>query len=413
MFLSLAATAAQPEAKRDSLLTILKIKDPGVREKNLILYLRYYFGDMPDNRLNAAKIETNQLLKTYHVANLAGINDFIETICQLRLMHYKEARNSLVTAISQAVKTDDHYLLYACFTHLGFLQTAEGNTIEAISSFRLAKQEATLLNDAYLQVLIDVNLSDIYYRNNLYSQSLFYIDQAQSLISARLVHEPRLRNALINNKAEVYFRMNNVDSVNKYNQILHKITTGSGLYIFRKRTDYYLELLHLNYLKAVNNIKKLQKDNLYIFEPIDELNLADAYFRANMLDSAKTVITHLLDGGTQNNHPEIKLHLYEVLGQIADKLNDKNAAASHFQMAVSQAKEQIGRLTQVDTISSQIKIDEIRSAYIQKSENYKRERLGLIFIVIVTVLLLAVGALLYWNIRRKKYYEKLLFEAKT
>jgi hypothetical protein len=120
-----------------------------------------------------------------------------------------------------------------------------------------------------------------------------------------------------------------------------------------------------------------------------------------------------LNGGTQNNHPEIKLHLHEVLGQIADTRNDKITAASNFQMALSQAKEQIGRLTQVDTISSQIKIDEIRSAYIQKSENYKRERLWLIFIVVVTALLLAVGSLLYWNIRRKKYYEKLLFDAKT
>jgi hypothetical protein len=124
------------------------------------------------------------------------------------------------------------------------------------------------------------------------------------------------------------------------------------------------------------------------------------------------VINYLLAGGIQNNHSEIKLHLYEVLGKIAENGNDKMKAIFNLKMALSEAKEQITQLTKVDTILSQIKIDEMQSAYIQKAENYKRERLWLIFAVIITVFTLIIGSLFYWNIKRMKYYEKLLFAAK-
>lgn len=410
---SLQANAQLPAAKRDSLLTILKIKKQGLRERQLIFYLRNYMGDMPESSLKNAKVETDQLLQSYHVANRAGINYFIETACQMRLMHYREAERSLIKAIEQANKNDDDYLLYACFTHLGFIQTYQGNTIEGISSFRMAKKEAAILNDAYMQVVIDINISDIYYKINLYSQSIFYIDQAQSLMVAHHINEPKIKNAIINNKAEIYFRMNNADSLKKYNQILKDTKAGTyRLYSYKKRTNYYVDMLQHNYPKAISAMQVLRNDSLYHFDGTDKQNLADAYFMAGQLDSAKAIINSLLADEAQHNHPEVKLHLYEVLGQIAQVHQNDGQAAFNYKMALQQTKEQIGRLTSVDTISSQIKLDEMQGSYIQKVESYKREQLWLIFTIIITVMGLVIGGLFYRGIKREKYYEKLLFAAK-
>jgi hypothetical protein len=411
--LFLRANATQSTVKQDSLLTILQMPDENLRERKLVLYLRYYFGDMPENDLNAAKVKTSQLMQSHKVANRTVINFFIETLCQIRLKQFSEAEKTLVKAIALANKASDDYLLYACFTHLGFLQTYQGNTIEAISSFGMAKKEATTLNDAYLQVVIDVNISDIYYKNNLYSQSLYYLNQAQSLMLTHQIKEPMLKNAINNNKAEIYFRMNNVDSLKRYNEILNNSKEGTyRLYVYRKRTDYYLDLLHHDYPKAINSMQVLRKDKLFAFDDTDKQNLAEAYFQAGQPDSARAIINSLLTGGEQNNHPEIKLHLYETLGQIAENKNDKIQAADNFKMALQQAREQISRLTRVDTISAQIKLDEIQGDYNRNVESYNKQRLWLIFTVIITVLTLVIGALFYLNIRRKKYYEKLLFNTK-
>ncbi|MCC8426713.1 hypothetical protein [Mucilaginibacter sp. UR6-11] len=411
--LSIHAVGARPPVKRDSLLTILHISNPQARERQLILFLRYYFEDVPKNRLDATKAETNLLMQRYDVTDRIGIGYFIETLSLMQLRRYREAERALIQAIALADKNDDSYLLYACFTHLGFIQTYYGNMIEATSSFRMAKKQAGLLEDAYMQVIIDINISDIYYRINLYSQALFYIDQARSLMISHHITEPKIKNAINNNKAEIYFHMGNIDSLKKYNQVLTATRVGTyRLYSYQKRTNYYVDLLQHNYSGAISRLQQLRKDSAYRFDNTDEQNLADAYFMAGMPDSARVAINRLLAGEAQNNHPEIKSHLYDMLGLIAEKDRNPQQAVFGFKMALQQAKEQIGRLTSVDTISAQIKMDEMQSAYIQKTENYKRERLWLIFAVIITVLSLIIVALFYRNIKRKKYYEQLFFTAK-
>ena len=177
---------------RDSLLTILKINNPKQREEKLILYIRYYFNDVPPGQLDEAKADLDQLLIKNKVENNLAVRYFVETIYQMQLQHNDAAENALIKAISLADKQDDHYLLYACFTHLAFLQTYHGNTIEAVSSFRMAKKEANTLNDPYLQVLINVNISDIYDKNHLFSQSLAYLNQAMALINHMPMNSPIL-----------------------------------------------------------------------------------------------------------------------------------------------------------------------------------------------------------------------------
>jgi len=264
-----------------------------------------------------------------------------------------------------------------------------------------------------MQIVIDINISDIYYKINLYSQSLFYLHQAQSLMAVHHLIVPKTTNAIINNIAECYFRMGNIDSLKKYNRMLNRTKTGTAsLYTYRQRTDYYLELLRHDYPAAISSLQQLRKDGRFGFEATDEQNLADAYFMAGQADSVRAITIRLLSGEGQNNHPEIRLHLYEILGRIAEKEKDDRLSAVNYKQALLQAKEQLVRMTRVDTISSQIKLDEMQGAYIQKTESYKRQRLWMTFTIIITVLGLIIAALSYRNVKRKKYYEQLLFTAK-
>ncbi|MDB5110798.1 MAG: hypothetical protein JWR67_1912 [Mucilaginibacter sp.] len=397
----------------NSLLTILKLKDEQEKEKKLIGYVKYVFEKDPLDHLYGIKIQTHGLLMKYNVQNKAAIDYFIESICQIRTSHHNEAEKALISAIFEACKNEDHYLLYTFYSHLAFLQTYLGNTTDAISNFGKAKKEAILLDDAYLQVLIAINISDIYYRNNFYSQSLSYLNQARLIMAKNKIREQRLINIINYNKAENFFRTNRIDSLKKYNYLLNEAKSGTNkLYYFRKRTDYYVALLQNDYKNVIKTIIALKSDTLYRYENTDDQNLADAYYRAGLPDSAKQIINRLLEDKAQNNHPEIKSHLYEVLGQIAEADHNYEQTAYNYNIALQQAKEQIGRLTQVDTISSQIKMDEMQGTYIQKEGVYKTERLWLIFMVIVAMLAIVIGALFYFSIKQKRYYEKLLFETK-
>jgi hypothetical protein len=411
--LFLNGNGAAVSVKSAELDGILKLTDQKSRDRKLIKYIRTYFEVEPLADLKAAKAEMARELLDHNVANREAIIYFTESIYHDRHLHTDLAINALSKAIELAVKSKEHYLLYAFFSHLAFMQTSAGNTIEAVSNFRMAKKEAILLDDAYLQVLIDINISDIYYKNNFYNQSLFYINQAEGIVNTHPLNEQRLKNIIYINKAENFFRMKQVDSLKKYNELLHKVEDGTyKIYILRNRSAYYLSLLQHDYKTAIKRMVSLQTDTAYLFDNIDRQNLADAYYNAGMPDSAKHIINRLLVEPKLKNHPEIRFHLYEVLGKIAEKQNDPQQAAYNFKMALQQAEDQISRLTQVGNISSQIKIDEMQGSYIQKEEDYKRERLWLILSVIIAVLSCGIIAMIYMNSKQKQYYEKLLFTTK-
>ncbi|WP_448698674.1 tetratricopeptide repeat protein [Mucilaginibacter sp. AW1-3] len=396
--------------KTDSLINVLKLTNTVTRERRLVNYVRNFWQDRPLSELSTAKKQLDSLLIAYSIENKALYDYFTETIYQSRLPHIGATENAILKGIELANENDDHYFLYMFFTQLGFLQTYKGHTIDAVSSFRAAKKEAITLKDPYSQVLVDINISDIYYRNNLYNQSLYYLTQASSLFDRAHLPEQRLKNAINNNLADNYFRLGNIDSVKKYNATLHDTRIGTyRLYIYRKRTDYYLTLLQHNYDSAIKSIIALKTDPLYVFDNIDRQNLADAYYNAGKPDSAKKIIQQMLADPAQNNHPEIKLHLYQVLGQVAERKNDYKEAKYNFKMALQQSEDQINRLTQVGNITAQIKVDEMQGAYLHKEEVYQRQRLLLIFMSIIGLFVTVTVFMFYRNIRQKRYYERLLF----
>lgn len=396
--------------KTDSLKKILVVKDRNLRRQKLVVYLSGFFNEVPVNEFNSIKKEVDELFVQYQVTTKPAFDYFIESIYQRRLSHDDEAETEMFNAVRWAQKTGNHYLVYAFFTQLGFLQTFFGNTTGAVSSFRMAKKEAILLNDSKLQVLIDINISDLYYRNNFYTQSLFYLKQADSILDATDLNEQRLNNAVTFNKAENYFRMGDLNKLMEIDQQLNgQSDDGNGLYNYKKRTAYYILLLGQDYKNAINQIQLLRKDKAYAYDATDDKNLADAYYQEGKLDSAKAVVNRLLGSKQQENHPEVNFHLYAVLAEIAQKQNDYKQAALNFKLAFQESEKNINRLTSVGYISTEMKADELEGFFVKKESGYKKERVWLIVSAVIALLSLVIGAMLYRNIKQKRYYEKLLF----
>ncbi|MFI5138245.1 MAG: hypothetical protein ACHQIM_10495, partial [Sphingobacteriales bacterium] len=198
-----------------------------------------------------------------------------------------------------------------------------------------------------------------------------------------------------------------------YNKKLKKSKANTyKLYTYKNRTDYYLYLLHHDYKNAIKLIHAMQNDEGNKFDENDRRNLSDAFYKDGQLDSAKFIINQLLSEPSASNHPEFKYHLYEVLGEIAEQQGDYKSSSGYFKLSLQQSKDNMNRLTQVDNISSLIKVDEIEGLYAQKKESYEKERWWLILAVVCALLAILVIAMFYRAIRQKRHYERLLFRAK-
>src|ERR1700744_4300438 len=203
--------------------TLLKIKDPLEKEKKLISYIRNSIQNSGTDSVSAVKTRLITFLKQHHIENAAAITCFAESLYQRRLTHMEDAEAAMIKAIGFARENQDSFLLYNFYSHLAFIQTDEGNAIEAVTNYGLAKKEAIKLEDPKLQQMIDVNISDVYYKNNLYNQSLSYLSQAEVLGKRYNLDNVHIDKVIYYNKAENFFRMNKPDSLKKYNEKLKAI----------------------------------------------------------------------------------------------------------------------------------------------------------------------------------------------
>lgn len=404
------AYGRSPGVSADSLIRINAISNAEQRQKALFFFIQSVFVNVPPDSLKKTKVEMQVLLEKYNGENAAAYAYFIENECLQRTGHFSKAQYPLIRAAEEAGRTQNHYLSYAFLTNLAFLQTYLGNTIDAMSSFRAAKIETVILNDPYLQVVVAINLSDLDYKNDFYSQSLFYLNQAQSIMALHQMKIPRLKNVIDYNIAENYFRTKNADSLEKYEKKLScDVQVTPNLYKFRQRVRYYVKLVQQNYPDAIQDILRLRDDSLYNFDNEDRQNLADAYYQTGKIDSANKIVNGLLADPVLDNHPEIKLHLYKLLGEIAARQGRPRDAANNFKLAIQQSEDNAGRLTQVGDVISQIKADDMRYSFVKREERFKRERLILLFVVVATLLVIGIFVMIYRNLKQKRYYEKLLF----
>ena len=407
----------QPRINQDTLEKILQQKDDLMRQKRLIVFVKNYIQASQDNKLIAVQDTFNQVFARNGMAERDLMAMFMTSFAAYKQHDLKGAERLMSKAIQEAGKKDEPYLVYQFYTHLGFIQTDQGNFIGAIYSYRMAMKEVakfgSKLKDNRPQATLNINISDLYYKSGFYNESLNYLDKAWALVGADAKARGVLSSVIFYNKSENYFRMDNIDSLRAYHLKLNDPSNKNyKIYNYRQRTAYYITLLNRNYPAAIRQINAMMKDPGYVHNDLEGQRLADAYFMNGQLDSAKKKTDEQLAIASANNHPEIKYHLYELLAQIAEKKGDEKLASYNFMQAFKESQENNSRLTQVGNISSQIKIDEAENIYVQQTEIYERERLWLIFMVITAALIIVAIALIYRNVKQKRHYEQLLFATK-
>lgn len=397
----------------DSLLSFIKISNKNQQQKKLVNYIKLRFQSGPEASIPQGKIEVFRELDKFEVNDREALKYFIESTILRRYSNLNGAEGAMIKAINQASKDKSDFLTYSFLSHLAFIQTDKGDAIGAIYSYGLAQKEALKLNDPQLQVVLNINISDLYYKLNLYDQSLFYLNQAFVVKEQNKINDDRFYTVISYNKAENFFRMGLIDSLKLcHDQLLGPKNKSYKLFTYQGRTAYYLLLLNHRYPEAIQQIKALQASKQYVANDVDNQNLADCFYKNSQPDSAKNIVDELLAKPYSANHPEIKYHLYELLGKIARDKGDYEAAAANFDLALKQSEERINNTTQLGNISAQIKIDKIESSFTDTAERYRRERLILILIIVAFVFMLAVIVLLYRSIRQKRHYEKLLYDTK-
>jgi tetratricopeptide (TPR) repeat protein len=407
----------QPKINRDTLADILQQKDDFLRQKRLVVFIKNYIQASMENKLVAVQDTFNQAFIKYSMVDKDAFSTFMASFALYKQHNLKDAEVYMNKAIQLADKRNDPYLLFQFYTHLGFIQTDRGNFIDAIYNYRLAKKEVLKLKDKLKdnrpQASLNINISDLYYKSGFYTQSLNYLDKALALISNDEKNMTLLSSVIYYNKSENYFRKNNLDSLKAYHAKLNDPRNKNyKIFNYRQRTAYYITLLKRDYPLAIKQIQTLVKNPKYIYNELEDQRLADAYFMNGQLDSAKKKVDEQLAIAAANNHPEIKYHLYELLAQIAQEKGDNKLAADNFMMALKESQENNRRLAQVGDISSQIKIDEAENLYVQRTAVYEKERLWLIFMVVVSALIIVAIALIYRNVKQKRHYEQLLFATK-
>jgi tetratricopeptide (TPR) repeat protein len=411
-----AIQPGQPKINQDTLVNIIQQKDYFIRQNKLIRFIKNYVNASQPEKLVAVQDTFNQSFERNNLANRVAFSNFMKSLALNKQHQLKDAEAYMSKAISLAKKENQSNLLFQFYSHLGFIQTDRGNFIGAIYNYRLATKEVTKLRDKIKdnrpQAALNINISDLYYKTGFYAESLNYLDRAQELLKNDDVNRPQLISVIYYNKSENYFRMNNIDSLRAYHQRLNDPSNKNyKIYTYRQRTKYYLTLLTRNYQLAIKQIRALQQNKQYVPSELEDQRLADAYYLNGQLDSAKYLVDKLIALNPENNHPETKYHFYETLAWIAEGKGDFKTSSENFKEALNQSKENTIRLTQVGNISSQIKIDETENSYVQQTEEYERERIWLIFIVLIAALSLVAIALIYRNVKQKRHYEQLLYVA--
>ncbi|MBE9583818.1 hypothetical protein IM792_05110 [Mucilaginibacter sp. JRF] len=414
LFFCLATANTHAEGIDTTLVKKMLVDDlQSTNDGDLARYLNNYFFNTPFTDIPAARNYMTGMLKKYRSKDAAAFELFISGVIEKRLTKYNQAERNFSKAIAIAQKTGNHYLLFSLHSNQAFIQASKGNSAAAMINYRLAQKEAIALDDINRHILLAINISDLYYKNNLFTQSLQYLDQAEAMATSSRSKQFHHENFIYFNKAEIYFKMNKRDSLNKYYRLLLSPKRApTGIYNFRKRAAYFVEMAEGEYPKAINDINTLRNDSQFSFGDEDLIYLADAYHKAGMNDSAKVTINTVFKAIGKDHNPFLKHHLYQMLGQIALSESDRASAAKYLSLALTNLQDHTDHMVQVANISSEMKIDQIAGDFIRREEQYKRQRLMLTFAVVVSGLLVAIIIMFYRSVRQKRYYEQLIYKNK-
>ncbi|OOQ59909.1 hypothetical protein BC343_27510 [Mucilaginibacter pedocola] len=373
-----------------------------------LIYARYLGSNAFDGKLPAL---TDTLAK-YQIEHGEMYVSLAGALVNRRESHYNEARQLLLKGIEHATKADNLFFLYYFHLNLAYVETDTGNSLDAILHYRETRRLAGMMNKPQLQVITDIGLSDIYMHLQLYEQALKYLDEVDAYSKSNKA-DTRSPAFVAVNKAEIFFKLGNKDSLDIY---LGKFNT-----LYKRNFDeqnaltrlkYFSLILHNRPQQAVPIIKGLLATRGEYYKNNDKFYLAQCYYRLGKLDSA----TNLLGAMVANpklETSELRINSYKLLSQILEDGDDYAAANKYNRMAAEESEASRKKMGQIVDVVSQIRIDRVEEINAARDEIYSKQRTILIFAIITACLGLVAGGLFYYSIRQKRRYEKLLYQTKT
>ena len=407
----LAANGVRHKASGDSLTSILKLPDDDARDRQMIdfLYNRYLYSSLSDHTIYSL----HDTVHKYDQAQESEYENFASALINRRVFKFDEAERYLLKAISAAQKADHKFLLFTFYSNMGFVKTDKGEPLAALQSYQVAHKIGEDLNDPKLVATTDINMSDLYGKIQLYTQALHYLGHAQDFcrLNPTKAGVEMCTNIDIN-KAEIYFKLGNKDSLNYYAGRID--VADNHLYDIqriRNRMHYYQYLLEKDYPKAIDIIKNVLLDRKYD-RNVDRWNLADSYYKLNKLDSAELIAGEIISD-VELKSPQIRYQSYKLLSLISQQRGDFKSAAYQNGLALNELEGFLKSMVHVGDLSSQMRLEQLESSYLVKTSNYKKEQALLILAVILAVLLIIIVAMFYFNIRQKRRYENIIYLNKT
>jgi tetratricopeptide (TPR) repeat protein len=225
-------------------------------------------------------------------------------------------------------------------------------------------------------------------------------------------YDQRMRFLVCKTKGDVFFMMRNRDSVNSYyNQALKLNRESYNAERDVLRLKYYTLMLAGQYEQAIPVIKKALKPTVKYFRHIDRLNLAKSYFKTGNHELALSVIEQVV-ADSAHAYAFIKIYSYTLLGDIAMSKNRFEEALRYRTLALNESEKNIRNMAKVSDLTSQMRLDKIKTAAETQAAVYKKERTVLVFGLIATALGAVIIGLFYNNIRQRSRYAKLLSDSR-
>lgn len=408
----ISSLSARHQVKQqDSLITTLKSNKK--ESKNQVIYLlykRFYHSSAFD----ATQKMTALNLKKYDAEDAEGLIYFLNALINYRKAAYDTSTNNLMNAIVKAQESDNNLLLYHCYTNLAFIRTAKSDVIGAIHAYRLARKHAMLTSDSASVAKNALGIAMVYNKVEMYHQALTYLNKAKTSATALPFKHGMLDCYISYHKAEIYFKIGTLDSLQKYAKLVTAgINQFAGVGIMKARAKYFCLILEGKYEKSVPIIKTIfQQKQKFEDANFDRLYLAQSYYQLKRLDSAK-ITAEQFTGNQNSGTSMIKFNGLRLLAEIAMDQKDVVAANRLHKQAMLERDAYVRNLIQVGDISEQMRLNDLESSYQSRTLNYERQRSLLFFAIALIILVLVIIVLLYRNVVQKRRYEKLADDART
>ena len=396
----------------DTLSTILesKLSKEEKQEKIIRLsYARFLYSSGDTSLVNAM---ADSLIK-YKLPGEQEFSHFAKVLILRHNFELDKAEKLLNQSIEIALQSSERVFLYQFYQNQAYVQTDLRNPINAIYNYRLARKIAEEIGKEEYFISTDVGISDIYTNIGLYDQALIYLSQAQEIFNRQKQLGRSTQYTIYLNKAEVYFKLGQADSLNKYIRLV-KQYSDAGFDIKRNliRLTYLSHLLNKKYKEAIPLIKKLLITGNQYYKGFDRWHLAECYYHVNEGDSAIAIASRLTQD-TEVNSFLIKLDSYKLLAKIYGSRNQMQQANNFLALALKESENYTLRISKIGDIASELRLDHMAAGYQARQLIYQKERTILALVVVLAILALIIIIASYRNIRQKNRFQKLLHQARS